>query len=353
MEEQNNQSILTRVMAGTAEQVAVTAIGTEEYLNNGGNGEPGESAMSVTGGSEVDLPAKRKRGRPKKQLPELKQEFLISPEFSAPPKRGRGRPKGSGKWQTLAASLGGEAVDTAGSDFIPHVVTIQTGENISQHIWSFSQRTSASTFIISASGTVSIAEICHSSSFDGMIRYEGRFEIVTLTGSYTYNEMGGVRRKVALLSVQLATPEGRLFGGRVAGLLIAAGPTQLVIAAFKQNMGEKLKRRYLVEPPRPNNGVAATTLPMENKLFVSEENLITTTPAMAPTIDAADNIINGPDPNHTSIQPFDWNSTRPSELASEHVTSNVDAGSTLAQIVSPREQLPRPPSPYIPLPPSF
>lgn len=57
--------------------------------------------------------------------------------------------------------------------------------------------------------------------------FQGRFEIVTLTGSYTYNEMGGVRRKVSLLSVQLATPEGRLFGGRVAGLLIAAGPTQV------------------------------------------------------------------------------------------------------------------------------
>ncbi|KAL2511148.1 AT-hook motif nuclear-localized protein 1 [Abeliophyllum distichum] len=329
------QEIVTPAMegegTGTAEQVAVTAIVTEEYFNNGGNGEQGGMAINVTSGSVVDLPAKRKRGRPKKQQPDVNQDFLIPPEFSAPPKRGRGRPKGSGKLQKLGSSLGGEAVDTAGSDIIPHVVTIQTGENISQQIWSFSQRTPASTFIISASGTVSCAEIRHSSSFGGIVRYEGRYEIVTLKGSHTYNEIGGVRRKVTLLSVQLATPDGHLFGGPVAGLLIAAGPTRLVIGAFKQNMGEKLERRCLVEPPRPNNCVAATTLPTENeKLLDAEENA-----------------------NHTSIQHFDWNPTQLSELASEHVTSDVDPGSTHTRMVSLHEHLPHSAQPYIPHPPSM
>lgn len=56
---------------------------------------------------------------------------------------------------------------------------------------------------------------------------QGRFEILSLSGSYTFGEMGGVHRKNGMLSVSLAEPDGRVFGGGIAGALIAAGPTQV------------------------------------------------------------------------------------------------------------------------------
>lgn len=56
---------------------------------------------------------------------------------------------------------------------------------------------------------------------------QGRFEILSLSGSYTFCEMGGVHRKTGTLSVSLAEPDGRVFGGAIAGALIAAVPTQV------------------------------------------------------------------------------------------------------------------------------
>lgn len=56
---------------------------------------------------------------------------------------------------------------------------------------------------------------------------QGRFEILSLSGSYTFVEKGGANRKLGMLSVSLAKPDGRVFGGGIAGALIAAGPIQV------------------------------------------------------------------------------------------------------------------------------
>ncbi|KZV19713.1 hypothetical protein F511_37679 [Dorcoceras hygrometricum] len=194
---------------------------------------------------------RRKRGRPKKEAEVLgQQELVLTPEsFTATqPKRGRGRPKGTGKWQTLAASFGGVGVAVsaaAGSNFTPYVMIIPTGENIAQRIWSVSQsqRASDSICVLSASGTVSIAEILQPGPLGANVKYEGRFDIVSLTGSHIYTERGPGGRRVARLSVQLATPDGRIFGGIVGSSLIAAVPTQLVVATFKHNTKELPKAR--------------------------------------------------------------------------------------------------------------
>lgn len=95
-------------------QVAVTEVEVDNRLENGGGGGPGEheGAMVVAvanGGAEGGFSEKRKRGRPRKQLGEIRQELrLVAVEENSggPQKRGRGRPRGSGKWQTLANSFG-------------------------------------------------------------------------------------------------------------------------------------------------------------------------------------------------------------------------------------------------------
>ena len=53
---------------------------------------------------------------------------------------------------------------------------------------------------------------------------QGRFEILILTGSSVASGELGTCHKTGLLSVSLANSHGRVFGGSVAGPLIAAGP---------------------------------------------------------------------------------------------------------------------------------
>lgn len=61
---------------------------------------------------------------------------------------------------------------------------------------------------------------------------QGRFEILSLSGSFVFGEMSGTNKKNGMLSISLAKPDGRVFGGGVAGSLIAAGPTQVRIFAL-------------------------------------------------------------------------------------------------------------------------
>lgn len=60
---------------------------------------------------------------------------------------------------------------------------------------------------------------------------QGRFEILSLSGSFTFGAISSAHRKNGMLSVSLAKPDGRVFGGGVAGSLIAAVPIQ-VSSAF-------------------------------------------------------------------------------------------------------------------------
>lgn len=56
---------------------------------------------------------------------------------------------------------------------------------------------------------------------------QGRFEILSLSGSIMLTESGGQRSRTGGLSVSLAGPDGRVLGGGVAGLLTAAAPVQV------------------------------------------------------------------------------------------------------------------------------
>lgn len=56
---------------------------------------------------------------------------------------------------------------------------------------------------------------------------QGRFEILTLSGSFLLSESSGQRSRTGGLSVSLSGPDGRVLGGGVAGLLTAASPVQV------------------------------------------------------------------------------------------------------------------------------
>lgn len=56
---------------------------------------------------------------------------------------------------------------------------------------------------------------------------QGRFQILTLSGSFVYDATQNRQGKNGMLSVALCHPDGNIFGGAVAGALIAAEPVQV------------------------------------------------------------------------------------------------------------------------------
>uniref|UniRef100_A0A7I4D9J3 AT-hook motif nuclear-localized protein n=2 Tax=Physcomitrium patens TaxID=3218 RepID=A0A7I4D9J3_PHYPA len=196
------------------------------------------------------MPMKRKRGRPRKYTTGDSPQVTVSgfgntSLFSAlakqiaapytPPdkseKRGRGRPVGSTRKQQLA-NLGVVLAGT-GKSFTPHILTVHTGEDASSKIMQFAQHGPRAMCVLSANGAVSNVMLRQDSSSEGTVTYEGRYEILSLSGSYLpLSGEDGAKQRTGIVSVSLAGSDGRVFGGRVAGMLTAASPIQVVVGSF-------------------------------------------------------------------------------------------------------------------------
>ncbi|XP_027934190.1 AT-hook motif nuclear-localized protein 1-like [Vigna unguiculata] len=209
---------------------------------------------STGGQGSFDLFGKKKRGRPRKYDADGNLRVSATPT-PAPPgftlstpsefsnKRGRGKHTAFGNYQ-LFSSFGEVFANTAAGDFIPHVVTVYTGEDVAGKILSFAQKGPRGICILSANGAISNVTIRQPGSSGGILTYEGRFEILSLSGSFTVADNSGMKSRTGGLSVSLAGPDGRVIGGGVAGLLTAAGPIQIVVGSFTQNAHKSQKKKY-------------------------------------------------------------------------------------------------------------
>ncbi|VAI19029.1 unnamed protein product [Triticum turgidum subsp. durum] len=154
----------------------------------------------------------------------------------------RGRPKGSTnkvkKQDKVMSALA--FIGTAGAGFTPHVIAVQAGEDVAAKILSFAQHGVRAVVVLSANGAISNVTLRQSATSGGTVTYEGRFEILSLSGSFTVQETGGHRSRTGGLSVSLASPDGRVLGGGIAGLLIACTPIQVVVGTFN-TVAEKKK----------------------------------------------------------------------------------------------------------------
>ncbi|BBN19893.1 uncharacterized protein MPTK1_8g14640 [Marchantia polymorpha subsp. ruderalis] len=213
-------------------------------------------------------PPKRKRGRPRKYPGadaspggSLGVSLALTPIAAKSPqspteKRGRGRPPGSGKKQQLAAlatANGAWLAGAAGGGFTPHVITIAAGEDVANKVFGFSQQGPRAVCVLSANGSISNVTLRHDSSFGGNITYEGRYEILSLSGSFLPTDVGGTRSRTGGLSVSLAANDGKVVGGSVSGLLVAATPVQIVVGSFVPDSGIK-PTRLPTSPAPAGNG---------------------------------------------------------------------------------------------------
>ncbi|PPD72795.1 hypothetical protein GOBAR_DD30299 [Gossypium barbadense] len=114
----------------------------------------------------------------------------------------------------------------------PHTLYVSLGcvlSDVGQKIMLFMQQSKRELCILSASGTISNASLRQPATSGGNIAYEGRFEIISLSGSYVRTEIGG---RTGGLSVCLSSADGQIIGGGVGGPLKAAGPVQVIVGTF-------------------------------------------------------------------------------------------------------------------------
>ncbi|KAI4327270.1 hypothetical protein L6164_019753 [Bauhinia variegata] len=235
-----------------------------ELLNSTSPYDGSSSALRPCGFS-IDS-GKKKRGRPRKYSPDGNIALGLAPtpmsssagqgDSSGTPstepsaKKNRGRPPGSGKKQLDALGAGGVG-------FTPHVIMVKAGEDIASKIFSFSQQGPRTVCILSANGAICNVTLRQPAMSGGTVTYEGRFEILSLSGSFLLSENNGGRSRTGGLSVSLAGSDGRVLGGGVAGMLTAASPVQIIVGSF---VADRKKSSTNVQKSGPSSGTASQLL---------------------------------------------------------------------------------------------
>ncbi|GAY61181.1 hypothetical protein CUMW_207840 [Citrus unshiu] len=214
--------------------------------NDGGGGGGGmvypHSVASSAMTSTLE-PAKKKRGRPRKYgTPEQALAAKKTAAYSNSKGKREQRELHQQQQQLLGSGGSGSSYSGApgksqlggignlGQGFTPHVISVAAGEDVGQKIMLFMQQSKREICILSASGSISNASLRQPATSGGNITYEGRFEIVSLSGSYVRTDLGG---RTGGLSVCLSSTDGQIIGGGVGGPLKAAGPVQVIVGTFQ------------------------------------------------------------------------------------------------------------------------
>ncbi|ESR55961.1 at-hook motif nuclear-localized protein 14 [Citrus sinensis] len=212
--------------------------------NDGGGGGGGmvypHSVASSAMTSTLE-PAKKKRGRPRKYgTPEQALAAKKTAAYSNSKGKREQRELHQQQQQLLGSGGSGYSYSGApgksqlggnlGQGFTPHVISVAAGEDVGQKIMLFMQQSRREICILSASGSISNASLRQPATSGGNITYEGRFEIVSLSGSYVRTDLGG---RTGGLSVCLSSTDGQIIGGGVGGPLKAAGPVQVIVGTFQ------------------------------------------------------------------------------------------------------------------------
>ncbi|KAL3645236.1 hypothetical protein CASFOL_010416 [Castilleja foliolosa] len=148
-------------------------------------------------------------------------------------------------------------------NFTPHMITVNTGEDIMMKIISFSQQGARAICILAANGTISNVTLRQPNSSGGTLTYEGLFEILSLMGSFMPSDNGLTKSRSGGMSVSLAGPDGRVLGGGIAGMLVAAGPVQIVIGSFLPGQQQQQQHEQQQRPKKQKYEQTISFAPIE------------------------------------------------------------------------------------------
>ncbi|XWS14922.1 hypothetical protein CRYUN_Cryun35bG0050400 [Craigia yunnanensis] len=142
-------------------------------------------------------------------------------------RRPRGRPPGS-KNKLKPPIIITREPDPAMS---PYILEIPGGNDVVEAIYRFSRRKNIGICVLTGSGTVSNVTLRQPSTTPGAtITFHGRFDILSLSATFLPQTMSC--NVPNTFSISLAGPQGQIFGGFVAGSLVAACTVFIVAATF-------------------------------------------------------------------------------------------------------------------------
>ncbi|KAK6142904.1 hypothetical protein DH2020_023252 [Rehmannia glutinosa] len=179
---------------------------------------------------------------------------------------------------------------STGSSFLPHVITVNTGE--------FSLQGPRIVCVISGTGTVSTVTIRHPSSSRDTVTYEklqfsvvlllpemlieilcfsnlscviivqdmGLFEILSFTGTFNPDDSPDLKYgRSGMMTISLSGADCRVVGGLIGGDTIAASPVKVFVASFLVGSPNVLKpKKQKMETPFAVDGSGPNGAPAVN-----------------------------------------------------------------------------------------
>lgn len=186
------------------------------------------AAGAITGSAAAAVGAtaepSKKRGRPRKASTDGTTGVAGAASSEKPSKKLHGRTPGSGKKHQQPEASG--AVGFGSMRHIP----VRIGEDIVSRVMTFLQQGPPAVSVLSATGVVCNVTLRQSAMGSGTVTHEGRFTIISLSGSFRISQSNGSSGIIGGLSVLLSGPDDKVLSGIVVGKLTAASPVQMFVS---------------------------------------------------------------------------------------------------------------------------
>ncbi|KAF7093980.1 hypothetical protein CFC21_096345 [Triticum aestivum] len=156
---------------------------------------------------------------------------------------------------TVDARLADAEQEPCGTVIVPQIIIVKGGQDVAMEVKSYGGNGWA-VFIMSAEGAVSNVTLHQPASPLETVMHKGCFDIVSMTGSYLPSKTDGVSSLKGGFAISLVGADGRIFGGGLAGPLIAASSVQVIIGRFAADEKEDIKQDVAsgTEPSDSPNG---------------------------------------------------------------------------------------------------
>ncbi|KAG0483668.1 hypothetical protein HPP92_011752 [Vanilla planifolia] len=157
---------------------------------------------------------------------ELTPPSAASGATSSSGRKPRGRPPGSKNKPKPPVVITRESE----SAMLPVLLEVAAGSDVLERVAAFARRRRVGISILGGSGAVSNAALRQTATSAAAFTISGRFEILSLSGTFLPPTAGAAT--ASALTISLAGARGEVIGGAVAGPVTAAGVVVVVGATF-------------------------------------------------------------------------------------------------------------------------